>query len=145
MNNDKDLFEAFKAGFNACAYNYFVGPAEDDSLRKDYEAWVQSQTELRPFDFELDLPVRLFNALKRHGAKTVGDVRWWLTMQCDFNEMGDTSECDDGHCHKVIHAYDMKNVGNKMVDQGRDALRRFDERIEQEEKERRERLEGTND
>jgi hypothetical protein len=60
---------------------------------------------------DLNMPVRLYNAMRRHGVKTVGQVRY--VLRADGDPMGD-------------HAIDWKNIGWPSVEAGREALERFD-------------------
>lgn len=114
MSHKEDLWEAYSAGAERS-----TGQEVGDLIRDDFEAWYQGIGDQLDM-MELDLPVRMHNALARMGVRTVGQVRQWLTPGA--NPDGDIWVHPD-----FIPALDIRGVGVGLVKQAQEALRRFEE------------------
>jgi DNA-directed RNA polymerase alpha subunit len=65
-------------------------------------------------EWELDLPIKVYSALKRSGIETMGELREIINADPkDFN---------------ARTLYDLRNIGVKSADQIKDQFRRWEER-----------------
>ena len=96
----EDFYEAYKAGHAA---GVLVKPVDEA-----FDIWWTEVSDLHAL-MELDLPVRVYNALTRAGVQTIGQLRHML----DPDSFNDT-------------VYDVKGLGVRSHDQIRERLRRWD-------------------
>ena len=118
----KLLRAAFEAGATAALEGERPGRREDREpwVEDQWGRWLAQQGELQPME-DLDLPVRAYNALRREGCRTVGDVRWMVTRQVFDRATGEPRPAKDGEAGETP-MYELRNVGYKTVQATEDAL-----------------------
>lgn len=123
----EQLKEAFVAGARAALEGERPGLAEDRPqwVEEQWTEWLAAQGEIQPIE-DLNLSVRAYNALRRAGCTTVGDVRYMVSRWAQDSTPDEPRKPDEGE-PGWIPMYELRNVGYRTVQDTRGILDRWDE------------------